>query len=762
MAALLLATLLPACGRAARQADHLSASKAIPPPNDFSLVSPDDGATDVSLQPVFGWTAAQTAHTYRLQVATTNDFATPVLDVEGITALSYTPAGPLAAATTYWWRIYGINGSAMRLALGSPRSFTTASPIPSIIAASGSRLARYSRPGFASSWLTGPGLGDNLNLQALEFDPLTGVLLAIDANGGRLLRIDPTTGAFTSVGTTGFQLLGLALDPATRTLYASTLHRHLVRVDLATGLATDIGPTGGPQLTGLAYDPAAGILYGTEDPFSNLYTVNPTTGQATFLMNAPDSSGLAFDPNSGLLYCFASSTHQLVKINPVTMTSTYLGGGGFIDLRGLAFIPSSNRLLGVGFGNLYELNLVTGALSRVAQIGLSAPADIAYDPLLNVFYGVSGSLLCSITPTGVMTSIGPTGLTGFAFEFVSGVAFDPGTRTLYGTNASNLLTFDLTSGAAATIGPIGFGNTMDLAFDAGTSTLFGSVASGQLITINRTTGAGTLVGGFGAIVGIDGLAIDPGTGTLYATSGFTGSLYTVNKTTAALTMVGPLGSDGGPSLGFSTAEGFLYGSAPNLMRLNPATGLATPVNSLGIPMKGLAWDPDLRVLYGAGWPTPRLYRIDTATWTATYVTPIATSTIQNGFTFDRDQGTLWAIDTNRRLIRIDPGTGAVTDIGATGIIPSSIAYHPGLGQLYAVDLAGSDRLFELDRATGAATLVGPIGFTDLAGLTYDPSSNLLLAYDAGTDQFVEIDPLTGAGVARGRARGSPSALVIPY
>lgn len=634
---------------------------------------------------------------------------------------------------------------------GRPTPKTTA-----IVASADRVLFQYARPGFASTTLTGPGLGNNMALQGLDYDPLTGQLLAVDSDSQQLFRIHPTTGALTPVGVTGFAPRGLAFDPGARILYASTMHRHLVSIDLATGLATDIGPTNGPQLQGLAFDPGSGTLYGTEDPTTNLYTVNPATGNATLLMGAPGVSGLAFDPNTGLLYGWVTLTHQLVKINPATSATTFLGGGGTIDILGMAYISSSNRLMAVSRTDLYEVNLTTGALTWIAQIGEPTPSDLAWDPLLNVFYGVSGTNFCSISPAGTMTKIAATGNPG---PGITGVAFNPGPRTLYATTLSDLLTINLTTGAPTTIGATGYTTLLDLTYDPGSSTLFAMTLFGELVTINPATGAGTLVGS-PAVAGIHTLAINPGTGTLYATSSSTNSLYTLNKATAAATLVGTLITGAGSTLEFSTADGMLYAAAPHLTRIHPATAVTTPFNGLGYEARGLAWDPDQKILYGATGNSPLLYQVNTTTWAATFVATVATPLLFNGFTFDRDQDTLWAIDINRSLIRINPATGGPTAVGATGIFPTCIAYHPELGVLYAVDLVGSDRLFTLNTSTGASTLVGPIGFTDLAAMAYDPKSGKLLAYDAATDQFVEIDPATGAGTAVGRARRLLSALTV--
>jgi hypothetical protein len=633
---------------------------------------------------------------------------------------------------------------------------------PPLLATIGSRLFEASRAGAFPTPLTGPVLGDNMNLQGLEYDALTGDLLAIDSGVGRLVRINPTTFSVTTVGLTGFHtLLALALDPVSRTLYASTGYRHMLTLDLATGLATDLGPTGGPPLTGLAFDSVNGVLYGSEDPFAGLYTVNTTTGQATSVANVTASGGLAFDPTAGVLYMFNNPTHSLIRFNPTTSSSTFFAGNiNMPDLQGLAFIPGSNRLLGVGFQSLYEFNLTTGAYTLLHQLGLGGVPDLAYDPLLDVFYGVSQTLLCKIAPDGTMTRIGSTGIA--APGAIVGVAFDAATRTLYGSDVlttASLHTLNLTTGAATPIGPLGSANIGDLAWDAGTSTLYG-LYPGQLFTINTTTGAATSVGNTSGFK--DSIEIHPSTGTMFATTTFPEALHTINKATGAPAQVATMAYRAA-SLGFSTTESAMFGTGTSLMRINVSTGAATPIGGLGLTFMGLAWDPAARKLFGLDWPTPRLFEVDRTTWTATFVAPIATQIIRpGGFAFDWDTPALWAIDLNWLLIRIDTASGAVTTTGNPGLFVSGLAYHPGLRQLFAVDLAGSDRLFTLSRTTGASTLVGPIGFTDLTCLTYDPVTSRLLAYDAATDQLIDIDPATGAGTATGRAKGAVTALTIPY
>ncbi|HEX9285528.1 MAG TPA: hypothetical protein VF879_07650 [Nitrospirales bacterium] len=57
----------------------------------------------------------------------------------------------------------------------------------------------------------------------------------------------------------------------------------LYTIEVATGEATYIGPTGGPFLIGMAYDSLHGIMYATEvGTFpGGLYTLDLSTGSST-------------------------------------------------------------------------------------------------------------------------------------------------------------------------------------------------------------------------------------------------------------------------------------------------------------------------------------------------------------------------------------------------------------------------------------------------------------------------------------------------
>jgi Tol biopolymer transport system component len=124
-AGLLLAVTVPACGNSGSPDAGATSTLEGFKPMGFWLDAPTAGATGVALLPTFSWGASSNAQSYRLQVATTLSFASPVLDITRLYGLSYTPAVPLLPGTTYWWRAWAITGANSTLANGAPSSFST-------------------------------------------------------------------------------------------------------------------------------------------------------------------------------------------------------------------------------------------------------------------------------------------------------------------------------------------------------------------------------------------------------------------------------------------------------------------------------------------------------------------------------------------------------------------------------------------------------------------------------------------------------------
>ncbi len=73
-----------------------------------SLSSPPNASTVSSLRPTLSWSSFPTASAYRVQIATDPGFTSIVAD-QVVSTTSFQPASNLAANTTHWWRVAGIN-----------------------------------------------------------------------------------------------------------------------------------------------------------------------------------------------------------------------------------------------------------------------------------------------------------------------------------------------------------------------------------------------------------------------------------------------------------------------------------------------------------------------------------------------------------------------------------------------------------------------------------------------------------------------------
>ncbi len=238
-------------------------------------------------------------------------------------------------------------------------------------------------------------------------------LYGADGAGGnlsQLLILDPLTGDVVEIiGPIGFAVTGLAFHPITGDLYGTTggksslVHpSSLIRIDVTTGAGVLIGSLN--RDLGLRPQPAADItfagetLYGWLEPFNapvgeHLVTINLTTGQATSVGTSPGVGGET--RGSGLAF--------------TTAGPLYFAGTG--DSHGTCFVC----------GHLHTLNPATGApIGEVDLIGGSGDDDpfpaMASDlgsTLYAVHFRTGGSalvweLVTINAVTGQITVIGPT------------------------------------------------------------------------------------------------------------------------------------------------------------------------------------------------------------------------------------------------------------------------------------------------------------------------------------------------------------------
>ena len=217
---------------------------------------------------------------------------------------------------------------------------------------------------------------------------------------------------------------------------------------------------------------------------------------------------------------------------------------------------------------------------------------------MNTFKNIfrAQALLVALAFSFFVTGCGSDNATGSGSGTGSGALFaaDGGG----GNPATRLYRLSPKSGAIATnIGPIGFAVT-GLAIRPGTGTLYGStggsapISPNSIITINKTTGAGTLLGATGLASPVADLTFTSN-GTLYGWSEDGDDLVTINLTTGVATVVADstLGTFGSGLAASSTNVLFFTGDGATgaaLSTVNRTTGLATVVATMTGPAGGSA------------------------------------------------------------------------------------------------------------------------------------------------------------------------------
>jgi hypothetical protein len=491
-------------------------------------------------------------------------------------------------------------------------------------------------------------------------------LYAVHHNSGVIETLDPLTGiALTSTqvtlsGANVSGLWGLAQNPSTGTYFTILNRTELMTINPATGVLTDIGPTG-HNVGGITFRLASGVatLYmvsGNSDATNpdTLFTLNTTTGAATLVLAFGDGNQgetIAFNPVDGLLYraygSGAVNVNQfLVKIDPVSLTVTNLPLTGdpynqatslthWVGNYFLMADHSSNLFIVTNAGlvkQLSALNNLEGDDKGMVFAG-TAPACPPLAPLYGAAsQGPTGpGLFYSVSPTtGAATLIGPIG-----FEGIGGIRFNA-TGTLYGagkledgTNTPVMFTINPCTGAGTEIGPTNLGSqnfstTTDISFRRSDGTLFGFLSDGVdfngLATFNSSTGSLTSVLGTYPIQGGGGLAFSPA-GVLYNAYG--DNLETLNSATGAMSLVGafvypsPIVEPGTNinAMDFQPSTGTLFGSVA-------ATAIAAPAiaSPIGLPNSEIAVSESL------------LAMIDTSDATVTVVGPTQTGLDAIAFT----------------------------------------------------------------------------------------------------------------------------------
>ncbi|MFZ5789216.1 MAG: DUF5801 repeats-in-toxin domain-containing protein, partial [Pseudomonadota bacterium] len=224
--------------------------------------------------------------------------------------------------------------------------------------------------------------------------------VAIDKDTGvsTLYRVDLDTGGIKAVGPLNFPSVStldveaLAFNSGDGFLYGfssgPSSDRFLVKIDPATGAATQVGPDTGLG-TSIGSEFVGSTLYVASVSGNNtdIYTVNLGTGVLTWVGETPNNyklEGLAYDDVHDKLYAIGSSTTgpgvwllEISTVDDVThdigdILSEVLIPGGGNGLQSLAFGPSDSLwAIDRVNGNIVQINTTTGVTTPAVTFTVS-------------------------------------------------------------------------------------------------------------------------------------------------------------------------------------------------------------------------------------------------------------------------------------------------------------------------------------------------------------------------------------------------------
>lgn len=222
------------------------------------------------------------------------------------------------------------------------------------------------------------------------------VLYAADGQQGQpgnLYVIDPATAAVVQTcGAVGFGVTGMAFHPGTGVLYGTTGAEidppALITINPATGAGTLVGLNTAGPIADITFR-SDGTLFGWTENSDELVTVNLATGIETVVGPSGIStagSGIAFSPGGVLFYTGDNSDGALRTVNPATGSTTVgvtmTGGPPPNRVNALAFSPA-----GVLYGSvkqspgdvLVTINTTTGVVTTIGALPPGIDA-IAFAP----------------------------------------------------------------------------------------------------------------------------------------------------------------------------------------------------------------------------------------------------------------------------------------------------------------------------------------------------------------------------------------------
>lgn len=208
--------------------------------------------------------------------------------------------------------------------------------------------------------------------------------------------------------------------------YATGNDGSVYSLDLTTVTSRRLGNSGVNLVEGLAVSPA-GVLYGT-DSVGNLYTLSTTTGAITQSFGSTgigtDVEGLSFQNGRLLATDFGNASTDLYSIDPATGTATFLAGiqptAGLVRALSFAGTSTAGYLLAGQTGSESFYSVTTAGAATLISAVPTGPTglftSLAADSAGNLYSLDNGGSAYTVSPTGQFTSLGSTGNNAFYLD----------------------------------------------------------------------------------------------------------------------------------------------------------------------------------------------------------------------------------------------------------------------------------------------------------------------------------------------------------
>lgn len=278
----------------------------------------------------------------------------------------------------------------------------TNSSIPTVVAPYLTKVGASTTPGANARFLTVAGgwqpINDVGGPQDLPFwiqgsDCVAG-LYTYDVSSRNFAKVGPYTLTPETIFTNpvGIATLGsFTYDHSRETLFASSTSTHQLFAGDWTGNFVPRGTSygiGSPFIHGLEYNEDNGFLYGVASASggNNLYRINSGTGVATLLGSTGIAGtgfrALAYVTPTNQMFLADTSTDSLYTVNLTTGAATFVGLlNGPTNVSGMAYAPDTNALYAIeGNGMLWSVNRTNGASTLLGDVGTGNFLGLVHKP----------------------------------------------------------------------------------------------------------------------------------------------------------------------------------------------------------------------------------------------------------------------------------------------------------------------------------------------------------------------------------------------